>query len=81
MGPLMCDGCIGLDAERVEVCKRIRVATAAVPTSDWTVEELRALASLLESVAAARVAEVSRVKLAQVINIDRARKCQGTFSC
>lgn len=69
----MCEGCFGLDGDLAEVCGRIRAATAAVPTSDWTVEELCALAELLESVATARLPEVFQVSLAEVISIDSAR--------
>lgn len=68
----MCDGCFGLHGDIAEVCGRIRAATAAVPTSDWTIEELDTLAALLESVAAARLPEVFQVSLAEVISIDRA---------
>jgi hypothetical protein len=59
----MCAGCVGLDHERAELCGRIRAATAALPPSVWTVEELRPLAALLESVerAHARVDEVGNV--------------------
>ena len=40
--------------ERAELCRRVREASAAVPAEDWTMEELRALVTVLEAVVAAR---------------------------
>ncbi len=40
--------------ERAELCKRVRDAVSAVPNEDWTVEEIRALVTVVEAVVSAR---------------------------
>jgi hypothetical protein len=40
--------------ERAALCDRAEAARAAVPMSDWTTSELRALVNLLEAIVEAR---------------------------
>jgi hypothetical protein len=50
----MSSGCVGHPRERADLCRRVREVTAGLPADEWTIEEIRALAALMESVAAAR---------------------------
>jgi hypothetical protein len=67
------NGVWGRTPEQVELCSRIREATAtAPPPDDWTTEELRALADLMESVVAAHNRDELPVRLAELIDMGAA---------